>query len=139
MTTIAPARGSEQVELDDPRADIRARLAQGAPLNDPVTEPEYIWSAHVACGGCSGRTLYLDPDDVDQYNADPDLFVAKHFGFETVDEYREWVEARGSALCSERTAAGKLCRNSIGMTYRPEVWRERHRSAPCSVHGGVRS
>ena len=81
-----------------------------------------------------GETVYLEEEDVARYKADPDLFAAQHYGFATVDEYREWVAADNAALCSERTKSGKLCGKSIGKCHGLDEWRSRHRSAPCSVH-----
>jgi len=110
------------------------RKSQAA-INAPVTEPEQIWSVYLVTrrDGC-GQNVYLGDDEIARYNADPDGFAANHFGFENVEDYREWVETSNAALCSERTKNGKLCGNSIGMTYKPEVWRERHRSGPCFLH-----
>jgi hypothetical protein len=94
-----------------------------------------IWSTYAVTDKAGrGQNVYLDADDVAEYNADPDLFVAKHFGFTTVEGYREWVETNNAALCSKHSKTGKPCRNSIGMTYAPEDWRQRHRSGPCFVH-----
>jgi hypothetical protein len=106
-----------------------------ADLSHVECPSEQIWSTYVVTHKDGrGENVYLDADDVAEYNADPDLFVAKHFGFTTIEHYREWVETSQAALCSEHTKTGTLCRNSIGMTYRPEVWRPRHRSGPCFAH-----
>jgi hypothetical protein len=121
----------------------RRSVKYDEPLNKPVSDSDCTWLVYLKVPS-SGRHepyyLFLNRDEASEYNADPDLFAAKQFGFASADEYREWVEVGGAALCSERTRSGKLCRNSIEMTRRPKEWRERHRSAPCWSHAAkVRS
>jgi phosphoglycolate phosphatase-like HAD superfamily hydrolase len=68
-----------------------------------------------------------------------DGFAAKHFGFDDVDDYREWVACDGAPLCSERTKKGRLCRNYACERihiHTPQDWLRLHRSGPCFVHGG---
>jgi hypothetical protein len=109
-------------------------------INHTVAEEDCTWFTVFVSPGYDPESYLLTRGEFAEHNADPDLFVAKHFGFATVDEYRERNETRGFALCSERTRSGKLCRNSIRMTSRPEEWREHHRSAPCWSHAAkVRS
>jgi hypothetical protein len=107
-------------------------------INQPIELDPDIDCVHLIerfyLNGPSGTNVWLDEEELARYNADPDQFTAAHFGFSTVDEYREWVACNNAALCSERTKSGKLCGNSIGMTYRPENWRARHRSGPCFLH-----
>lgn len=79
-------------------------------------------------------TVFLSRAEIKQYNRDPDRYAATHFGFDSVDEYREWVETMGAALCSERTRTGALCRNSLFFCETPADWRWNHRSMPCRVH-----
>jgi hypothetical protein len=57
----------------------------------------------------------------------------------TVEQYREWIEVRGTALCSERTKRGRLCSLPIasgGIMTSPDEWLAKHRSEPCKIHGG---
>jgi hypothetical protein len=106
-------------------------------LNEPITEPELIWQVYFITNRYGlGHNVFLADDEVPQYNANPDLFVAKYLGFATVDEYYEYVDACGAPQCSNHTKVGRPCRNSIGCSTNPAEWRERHRSAPCFVHGG---
>jgi hypothetical protein len=123
------------------RAIARARAGQG-PLNAPAW-CEWYGNFYAPAGGA---TIGLDEDQVAAYNANPDRFVAEYMGFSTVAEYYEWVETDGTPLCSERTKSGTLCRNPNG-TGRSQLgaggdqtgaarWRERHRTYPCSIHGG---
>jgi hypothetical protein len=105
-------------------------------INDPEPYVETLLCVYLIMQkGGFGENVYLSEQEAECYRADPDLFAARHFGFASIDEYREWVAASNSALCSERTRNGKLCGNSIGMTFRPEEWRAQHRSHPCWVHG----
>lgn len=103
---------------------------------DPVADA--IYDAHPAAPG-GGFNLWLTSDEVHEYNSDPDLYVARHLGFATAEQYREWVKTEGTALCSERTKSGRLCHNSIagghGTQRNAVTWLQLHRSAPCHVHG----
>jgi hypothetical protein len=93
-----------------------------------------VWLVGPGGGQGGGENTWLDDNEVAEYNGDPDLFAAKYYGFATVDEYCEWLDAGGAPLCSELTKTGRLCRNSTGMAYRSEDWRQRHRAAPCFLH-----
>ena len=75
--------------------------------------------------------------EINQYNANPDAYAARYFGL-TIDQYYEWVESHATALCSERTRSGRLCRNRIGagVLLTSSAWLQQHRSAPCFIHGG---
>jgi hypothetical protein len=114
----------------------RAPFRASANINHIVPDPVWIVDFEGPCGTADGMH-FLNRQEAVEYNADPDLFAAKHLGFATADEYREWVETQGYALCSERTKSGRLCRNLIGGgQLDPAEWRARHRSAPCFNHGG---
>jgi hypothetical protein len=108
--------------------------------NRPVDLDEACWIVQVTKGDGTCETLWLDRDEVERYNADPDAYAAKEFGFVSVEEYREFAAVNGAALCSERTQAGHLCHNSIAGDFRDRhphtiaEWRERHRMAPCRIH-----
>jgi hypothetical protein len=104
-----------------------------AQLNSRITADSWI-EVPVAPRSSTGP-FYVRVGDID---TDPDLFVASYFGFETVDEYREWVELWGAALCSERTRSGRLRRNTTGYTEDIDEWRARHRATPCRIHAGRR-
>jgi hypothetical protein len=82
-----------------------------------------------------GESIYLNKEEAEQYNADPDDYAARHFGI-SKREYREWIECGGTALCSQRTRAGKLCKNSVGGELQPDKWKRLHRTAVCHCHGG---
>ena len=103
-------------------------------VNKPVgpADATYIICLATAWGG---EALDIGRAELDRYNRNPDAFAAKYFSFTTAYEYREWVELHGAPLCSERTRAGKLCRNQFGSGgQRPEDWMRLHRSGPCGVH-----
>jgi MT-A70 len=114
-------------ERDFEMSDGQMRKKQ---INSPAfLEQYYATSIYTPAGGAN---LYLSHDEAVQYNADPDLFAAKYLGFNSVDEYREWIKLSGMALCSERTRSGRLCRlNVSGGSLSPAEWLERHRSEPC--------
>ena len=102
---------------------------------DPAVAAVYV--VYIRCApGYVGNRLFLDPVEFDEYNRDPDLFAARHFGFATADEYREWVHCHGNPHCSEPTKSksGRLCRNPVGGFLKPCEWREQHRSRPCPIH-----
>ena len=109
------------------------------PLNDPIDPADYFYALCFRTPW-GGETTFVGQDEMNQYNADPDAFAAKYFGL-TVDQYREWIETQATALCSERTRAGRLCRNPIGagVLLTPKDWLQHHRSAPCFIHGGGQS
>jgi hypothetical protein len=112
------------------------------PINEPATKyVEVIWSVFLLTGkNRQGENYdFSDESEVARYNADPDGFAAKHFGFDDVDDYREWVACDGAPLCSERTKKGRLCRNYACERihiHTPQDWLRLHRSGPCFVHGG---
>ena len=121
-----------------------ARQRKQAPLNEPAF-CETTWYACLVAppgfGGYNAEIIFDSESDeeIERYNSDPDAYAAEHFGFADVDDYREWVECEGRALCSERTKAGHLCTNNAAVerALTPAQWRERHRSEPCTLHGGV--
>lgn len=121
-----------------PLAILRDKVRRGEPINEPepVAPNDYLLCISRPGGG---ETIYVGQDEIDRYNADPDLFAAKYYGFATSDEYREWIETDGTARCSERTRAGKLCSNPNGGGSQLDAkeWRARHRSRACSTHGGL--
>jgi hypothetical protein len=104
-------------------------------INKPIdpADATYVVDVQDAYYGF-GKELCLDRDELDQYNRDPDLFTARHFGFATADQYREWIVLQGAALCSERTKSGRMCRTRLRDKLKASDWRKQHRSRPCHVH-----
>ncbi|MCQ4191017.1 hypothetical protein [Methylocystis suflitae] len=99
---------------------------------DPVEDAVYFADAYDPTR--QGYALTLSRAELEPYNADPDAFVAAHFGL-TKDEYREWVRCDGRALCSERTTSGALCNVDIGPAPHDALeWKRRHRASACSIH-----
>jgi hypothetical protein len=43
-----------------------------------------------------------------EFKADPDLFAARYFRLSRED-YLEWIDLDGNALCSERDKSGQPC------------------------------
>jgi hypothetical protein len=106
-------------------------------VNEPVTEPESIWSVHLATRKDGfGQNVYLGEDEIAHYNADPDGFAARYFGLADVEEYREWVASDGAPRCSEYTRKGTLCSTRIGGNWGVKYWRQHHRMTACHQHGG---
>jgi hypothetical protein len=100
---------------------------------------ETFYSVFLRGAECGGQPLYLGETEAAAYEANPDLFAAKHFGFATVETYREWASLEGLPRCSEHTAQGKQCNAIGGPRTRSEAeWVARHRNAPCKRHGGER-
>jgi hypothetical protein len=52
-----------------------------------------------------GRMMLTSPEQVAEYEANPDLFVS-------LEDYCEWVETFGTPQCGARTKSGHLCRNA---------------------------
>ncbi len=109
-------------------------------INRPIDPADATYVVYVAHPFFRGVALYLDRDQLDQFNRDPDLFAAEHFGLATADHYREWVRSRGTALCSERTTSGCMCQFRISRLHlNLREWREQHRSRPCPIHARMRA
>jgi hypothetical protein len=56
---------------------------------------EQVWHTNIAVPGV-GNTLYLDDEEAERYNADPDAYAASQFGLSKI-EYLQWVELEGGA------------------------------------------
>jgi hypothetical protein len=84
-----------------------------------------------------GEDIALTEQQVQVYQRHLDGFVAKHFGL-TREEYREWIESDGTALCGGKTKAGKPCGNILtrGFQLDAQKWKARHRSEYCKIYGG---
>lgn len=101
-----------------------------------MSTPTAIYELNFAApwGGCS---VVVDRAEAVEYSRDPDAYAARHLGFANSEQYREWVATDGTALCSERTRAGRMCRNSVGGHGQldPAEWIVLHRSRACRMHG----
>ena len=81
-------------------------------------------------------TTYLDDEEAERYNADPDAYAASHFRLSKI-EYLQWVDLEGAPLCGHRTKGGDLCCNmTSGYQLRATEWKARHRKLFCTSHGG---
>jgi hypothetical protein len=108
-----------------------------SPINKPIDPADCIYIICLA-HPCGGESLDVGRAELDRYNADPDGYAAEHFGFDTAEQYREWIRCKGTALCSERTKAGRLCRVSISKIQQdPAIWKEQHRSRACAIHANA--
>ena len=96
---------------------------------------ERVWRTNIAVPG-GGNTLYLDSEEAERYDADPDTYAASHFGLSKI-EYLQWVDLEGAPLCGHRTKGGDLCRNMTGgYQLHAADWQKRHRKLFCTSHGG---
>jgi hypothetical protein len=112
-------------------------LSAQIPINKPIDPGDATFEVCVA-HPCGGNTLYLGRDELDQYNRDPDGYAAKHFGFDTAEEYREWINVTGAALCGARTKSGRLCGHLVSrIQLNPTEWKELHRNVFCAVHSNA--
>ena len=109
------------------------------PLNGPAKK-ELQWTVFlITRKNGRGENCFLNDDEIVEYESNPDLFAAKHFGFECVEVYHEWVEASGAPRCSGRTRSGKLCSNRTGHAadHTVEQWLAHDRLWPCCKHRGA--
>jgi hypothetical protein len=99
-----------------------------------TTEDAVTYVANVGRPG-GGLDLYLDAEEAEQFQANPDLFTAAYLGFESAQQYREWVRLDGAPLCGGLTKAGHVCGNSSrGYQLDADEWRARHRVDRCHHH-----
>jgi hypothetical protein len=91
--------------------------------------PITVWGA--------GLDFEITDAEASQYNADPDGFVARRWGFSGANEYYEWLNLQGAPLCGGITRAGKP-RKALtgGYQLNLEEWRAKHRAHYCRAHGG---
>ena len=94
----------------------------------------YIANLTTAWGG---QDVHLTEQQALEYVHDPDGFAAKHFGL-TREEYHEWAERNGRALCGGKNSVGKPCGNTLtrGCQLNAQTWKARHRSEYCKIDGG---
>ena len=76
-------------------------------INNPATIfCTWLAFAHAPNGG---ESLYLDDTQAQEFNTDPDAYVARHYGM-VKDDYLEWCRLDGMALCGGVTKRGRQCR-----------------------------
>jgi hypothetical protein len=92
-----------------------------------------VWIAEIAIPG-GWNQLILSEAEARNYDTDPDLYAARHFGLTKI-EYLQWIDLDGAPLCSHRTRGGDLCKNNTG-GYQLEAkeWKARHRKIRCAAH-----
>jgi hypothetical protein len=131
LNRTSQTTGQDQAELVNSSHAAQAAKQQ---INTPIDLDDCAY-IHSLTHPCGGESLYLDLEEAKAYNADPDGFAAKHFGFTSADEYREWIETQGAALCGARTRSGKLCSNFVSrIQLNPGEWKARHRQIACHAH-----
>ena len=73
---------------------------------------------------------------LEEYNADPDAFAARHFGV-TVEDYTTWIEQNGTARCGATTSKGRPCKSGVGAGMLGlKEFLEIDRTRYCKTHGG---
>ena len=105
-------------------------------MNEQINEAVRIATYGVQLRRTSGwEELHFTQEQILRYNADPDAFAARYFGFATADEYREWIELEGQALCAGLTKLGRQCKSSVGAgQLDPAEWKRLHRVDFCAIH-----
>jgi hypothetical protein len=82
------------------------------------------------------RGFRLDPDELEEWNADPDAYAAAVCGLSKF-EYLQWIDLDGTPLCGHRNKGGDLCGAIIGrMQMDAHKWKIVHRIECCPAHGG---
>ena len=124
-----------QSSTDFPQGFTHACARVTAMINKPLETIKVEMQLRVP-GGCS--TLSIPLTDVPRYNADPDGYAGALFGLSR-DQYCEWVQSDGVALCGARNARGKPCGNMVGggIQLSAEQWSNIRRSEYCSTHAGL--
>jgi hypothetical protein len=56
-----------------------------------------------------GETIGLSEEEAREYDADPDLWAARYYDFDTVEQYHEWIDHNGVPMCGAINKAGKPC------------------------------
>jgi hypothetical protein len=80
---------------------------------------------------------FLAPADVPAFMDNPEWGRARLIGAQSVQEYDEWLETGGTALCAAKNKRGRPCGQSVGGGCQLgfEHWRSLHRQQYCTVHG----
>lgn len=93
--------------------------------------------AEVRFGGgfCSQTRVQLTPDQVIGYLEQGLDYVLRLQGIEP-DEFEEWQQTDGRALCMETLKNGKLCGNQVASHCSLDDWKRLHRNEYCRTHGG---
>lgn len=93
--------------------------------------------AEVRFGGgfCAETRVELTPEQVIEYL---DKGLDYVFGLQGIEpnEFEEWQQTDGRALCMETLKNGKLCGNQVASQCSLDDWKLRHRNEYCSTHGG---
>jgi hypothetical protein len=77
---------------------------------------------------------FLDREEMLIYNEDPDLFMAREYGFDTARGLAEYYDSGGAALCGGTTKKGKPCQALIKCCSDPADFRRVHRQGRCYAH-----
>lgn len=83
-------------------------------------------------GGCE---VSMSGEDVIAYAADPDAFLAKHYGV-SKDDYLGWHASNYRVICAGKTAKGQPCKGTVkglSLVSAPRVW-AKYQGAFCQLH-----
>ncbi len=102
----------------------------------PINSPSYEIAIQLVAPGSEVEYLCVSEGALSEFLSDPDSFAAKYFGL-SLDQYIEWIDVNGCALCGCKTKKGKPCRGVVvGRPMRASEWKATHREMACFVHGG---
>jgi hypothetical protein len=105
------------------------------PINKPVPHDKRAISFSVRWVG-GHTTITVGPDELAAYNADPDAFVAAHFGLRR-GQCTEHIEVDGAMSCGATTKKGTLFSVMLGPVQMDVgSWLALHREQYCKSHGG---
>ncbi|MEJ2124753.1 MAG: hypothetical protein P8Y47_08060 [Alphaproteobacteria bacterium] len=114
--------------LDD--ADLRRLFTQIRQIR-----PEFI--LYTCSTGFSSKSVLLDENDFVLLVRNVTELHAKIHGV-TVDQYRDWIDAKGCLSCSALTKSGESCQGSVtgGFYLDAKDWVTRQGKSFCPAHGG---
>ncbi len=94
-------------------------------------------AAEVRFGGgfCTETVVSLSPDQVIGYLSQGLDYVLRLQGIEP-DEFEQWQQTDGLALCAQTLRNGSLCGNQVASQCSLTDWKRIHRNEYCHRHGG---
>jgi hypothetical protein len=80
-----------------------------ASRNSLLTEDDFVATTNFVMPNCVGSPIdYVPLSDMENYNRDPDLYVAFHCGMTKADYY-EWLDYDGQPRCGGQRKDGGRC------------------------------
>jgi hypothetical protein len=100
------------------------------PINKPITNENAQFL--VGLVGFGGWTTF-SWEEVQEYNKNPDAYVAESLGFKDVAQYAEFITGTEGHRCRALTKVGKRCRKDAIHCPTPEEWIAGRRQR-CQIH-----